>query len=52
MKEVAELGKKKRNLEPPPVETGFDARPWERSAEDIISDKDSEAPDGISGNWT
>ncbi|MBQ0037519.1 MAG: hypothetical protein KBS74_02505 [Clostridiales bacterium] len=44
--------KKRRKDEPAPVETGFDGRPWERSAENSVSDDGAQAPDGVSGDWS
>ena len=45
------MAKKQSKRQSPPVETGFDGRPWERSAENGISTDDVQAPDGISGDW-
>lgn len=44
--------KKKQKREPAPVVTGLDRRPEERSADKRCFDRDSDAPDGVSGNWS
>ena len=43
---------KKQKRTPPPVETGHDDRPWERSADNSVSNDGAQAPDGISGDWS
>ncbi len=44
--------KKKNDRVPAPVETGFDERCIKRSEGDSPWERESDAPDGISGNWS
>lgn len=45
-------GKKKKHLEPAPVLTGHDERAEKREGRDGSWERDSDAPDGVSGNWS
>lgn len=44
--------KKKQKREPAPVLTGHDERAEKRSADRRSFERDSDAPDGVSGNWS
>lgn len=44
--------KKKTERKNPPVLTGHDERAEKRSADRRTFDRDSDAPDGVSGNWS
>ena len=43
---------KKKDRKPAPVITGHDERAERRSADRRSFDRDSDAPDGVSGNWS
>lgn len=44
--------KKKTERQPAPVLTGHDERAEKRSSDKRTFDRDSDAPDGVSGNWS
>lgn len=44
--------KKKEKRQPPPVLTGHDERAERRSADRREWERESDAPDGVSGNWS
>ena len=44
--------KKKEKRTPPPVLTGYDERAERRSADRREWERESDAPDGVSGNWS
>lgn len=44
--------KKKKQPENPPVITGHDERAEKRSADRRMLERESDAPDGVSGNWS
>ena len=44
--------KKKKERQPAPVLTGHDERAEKRSADRRIFERESDAPDGVSGNWS
>ena len=47
------MGKKKKDKrEPAPVLTGHDERAEKRSEDRRLWERDSDAPDGVSGNWS
>ena len=47
---MSKKGKKERKA--PPVPTGHDDRAEERSEKKCVFDRESDAPDGVSGNWS
>ena len=44
--------KKKDGRKAPPVLTGHDERAERRSKDRRLIDRESDAPDGVSGNWS
>ena len=44
--------KNKKERKAPPVPTGHDDRAEERSGKKSGFDRESDAPDGVSGNWS
>lgn len=44
--------KKKTERQPAPIPTGHDDRPEKRSKGQHGFDRESDAPDGVSGNWS
>ncbi len=44
--------KKKDDRAPAPVETGYDERCRKRGKGDSPWERESDAPDGVSGNWS
>ena len=44
--------KKKESFDPAPVITGHDARAEKESPDRSAWEQDSDAPDGVSGNWS
>lgn len=46
------MAKRKKKRETPPVVTGHDDRAKENSEKKRVFDRESDAPDGVSGNWS
>ena len=49
---MAKKKQTKKERKAPPVITGHDERAERRSADRRTFDRDSDAPDGVSGNWS
>lgn len=49
---MAKKGKKNAKRQAPPVLTGYDERAEKREGCDEAWERESDAPDGVSGNWS